>query len=150
MALNVLANGHFGLQSDQVTYVELEAFDAAGAPVAFPVGDVDTVSTTGTFAASLGVAIGVMPAGSVDAAGVSIAGSPAVVMTPLVLESDVTNAGGGIGISILDGSVPPLPMAPSMANMLFDIVQNLAAHSVGLVPANSATTSQPVPVAAGP
>lgn len=142
MALNKLANGHFGLQSDQITYIALDDFDAAGVSVPFPTGDVDTVSGTGTFAASLGFAISTFPAGS------SNAGATALQCTPLVLESDASNGGGGIGIAITDGSGQPMNAATQA--MLFDIVQDVTPVSVGLDSSVTATVSQTAPTAPGP
>jgi len=139
MALNILPNGNIGLQSDQVTFIHLSAFSASGAMVPNPSGDVDTVAATGTFAASLAFSVGVMPAGSSDA------GDPAVVCTPLVLESDVGNAGGNIGLTITDSAG-----LTQTVTKLFDIVPDVAAVSVGLDTTNSAVTSQPPPAAAGP
>src|SRR5438270_240244 len=88
MALNILPNGNIGLQSDQVTFIHLSAFSASGAMVPTPAGDVNTVATTGTFAASLVASMGVMPADASDP------GDVAVALTPAVLESSAANAGG--------------------------------------------------------
>jgi hypothetical protein len=141
MALNILANGNIGLQSDQVTFIHFAAFSASGAMVPLPAGDVDTVATSGTFAASLGVAMGVMPAGD------PLAGQLAVVLTPLVLESDAGNAGGNISLVITDTAVPPLTQTVTKN---FDIVPDVAAVRVGLDTTDSATTAQTAPTAPGP
>lgn len=145
MPLNVLPNGNYGLQSDQVTFIHLTAFSASGQMVPMPAGDVDTVAATGPFAASLAFAVDVMPAGSVDAAGNSVAGEPAVSCTPMVLQSDAVNGGGNIALTITDSSGLTQTVTKS-----FDIVSNVAAVSVGLDDTVSATTSQPAPTAAGP
>lgn len=139
MALNILANGNVGLQSDQITFIHLSAFDAGGNMVPNPSGDVDTVAAGGAFASSLNFAVGVMPTGSSDA------GDPAVVCTPMVLESDVTNSGGNITLTITSSAG-----LTQMATKNFDIVRNVAAVSVGLDTTNTAVTSQPAPAAAGP
>lgn len=139
MALNILANGNIGLQSDQVTFIHLSAFSASGAMVPNPSGDVDTVVTTGTFAASLAATVDVMPAGE------PTAGEPAVKLVPLVQKSDATNNGGNIGLAITDSAGLTQTLTKN-----FDIVLDLAPMSVGLDTSNSATQSQPLPAATGP
>jgi len=139
MALVIGANGNIQLQSDQVTFIHLAAFDAAKGMVPIPAGDVDTVASGGTFAASLAFAITVMPAGD------PLAGQPAVSCTPLVLQSSAANAGGGISMVITDSA--GLAQAPTL---LFDIVPDVAAVSQGLDTTNSFTVAQTAPTAAGP
>jgi hypothetical protein len=141
MALVIGANGNIQLQSDQVTFIHLAAFDAAKGMVPIPAGDVDTVASGGTFAASLAFAITVMPAGD------PLAGQPAVSCTPLVLQSNAANAGGGITMVITDTAVPPLTQTPTL---LFDIVPDVAAVQVGLDTTDSTTVAQTAPTAAGP
>lgn len=139
MSLNILPNGNIGLQSDQVTFIHLAAFAGGGQMVPLPAGDIDTVSTTGPFAASLGAAVGVMPSDAPHP------GEPAVVLTPMVMESDAGNSGGNIGLTITDSAGLVQTMTKS-----FDIVPDLAAVSVGLDTTDSATQSQPTPTAPGP
>jgi hypothetical protein len=146
MALNLLANGHFGIQSDQVTFIHLAAKDAAGNVVALPAGlTFGPVVTTGAFAASMTPAVAVMPAGSVDGAGLDISGQPALSLTSLVLNSNASNSGGGIGIDLTNSM--GLPMFDTD---LFDIVEDVAAVSVGLDNSNTATVPQTAPTAPGP
>jgi hypothetical protein len=139
MPLNVLPDGHFALQSDQVTYVQLDARDAAGATVPLPAGITFTVTTAGAFAASLGATIGVMPPTATNP------GAAAVVLTPLVLESDAGNAGGGISLVLTDSMG-----LPRFDTDLFDIVPDLAAVQVTLDNSLTDTTAQPAPAAPGP
>jgi hypothetical protein len=139
MALNIGANGNIILQSDQQTFIHFTAFSGAGAMVPVPGGDVDTVAATGTFAASLSFAMGVMPAGD------PLAGQPAVVCTPLVLESDPGNAGGNIGLTVTDSA--GLVQA---VTKFFDISPDAAAVRVGLDMTDSAVVSQTAPTAPGP
>lgn len=141
MPLNVLANGNYGLQSDQITYIHLTAFAAGGGMVPTPTGDVDTVASSGTFAASLTFAVTTFPAN----APAPLPGEPAVSATPLVAESDAGNAGGGIGLVITDSA--GLPQA---VTKLFDIVRDVTAQSVGLDSTTTFTVAQPVPTATGP
>jgi hypothetical protein len=148
MALTLLSNGHYALQSDQVTYIMLDAMDAAGAIVPIPAGTTFTAASSGTFAASVVFASSVMPPGSVDGSGNSVAGAPAVSASPTVLESDAGNAGGGIGLVLTDSA--GLPMTPASATELFDVVPDVAAVSVGVNNSVTATTPQTPPTAPGP
>lgn len=130
------------LQSDQVTWMELDDYDASGNVVPFPSGDVDTVATTGTFAASLVVSMDTMPSGAANP------GATAVKFVPQVLKSDPSNGGGGIGVSITDSAGQAMNAATQ--GMLFDIVENVTPQMVGLDPAKTFTQPQSAPTAVGP
>jgi hypothetical protein len=136
--LTTLPNGHLALPSDDVTAIALVALDASGGQVPMPASNVSTVVTTGTFAASLGAAIGVMP-GTTNAA---------VILTPLVLESDAGNSGGGIGLTITDTA--GLPITTGTTAALFDIVVDATPAAEGLDLTNVVSTPQTAPVAPGP
>jgi len=140
MPLNIdPTDGNIVLQSDQVTYIHLSAFTASGAMVPNPTGDVDTVASSGPFAASLAFAVGVMPPGSSDP------GDPCVVSTPLVLQSNKANAGGNIGLVITDSAGLVQQVTKN-----FDIAPDMTALTTGLDMTNSFTVSQAAPTAPGP
>lgn len=136
--LATLPNGHLAIPSDEVVAIALVTTDAAGTAVPMPAGNVTTVATTGQFAASLGAAIGVMPGTS----------NPAVILTPMVLESDAGNNGGGIGLTLTDSAGLPISSATTAA--LFDITVDTTPTQEGLDLTNVASTPQTAPTAPGP
>jgi hypothetical protein len=127
------------LKNDQVSYIPIVTRDAAGDVVSAASGDVDSVVSSNP--ASLGMAIGALP----TASGAYPAGAPALVLTPLVVESDSANSGGSISAQLTDTAGLPMTMA-----YLFDIVQDLSPTNVGLDTTVIETTPQPVPTAPGP
>lgn len=140
----VLANGHFGLQNDTVYYFPLQDLDVNNNIVPAPPGDVVTATATGPHAASLLFSTGTMPAGAPNA------GAPAVIGTPMVMVSDATNGGGGIGLQLTDTSGLAENQTTSVA--LFDIVVPPPgpATQEGVDIPGVFTTTQPAPTAAGP
>ena len=122
------------LNNNQVTTIPIVYRDAVGVVVAKPAADVASAVTTGPHAASLGVVMVALPSGQAAAA-----------LTPMVAESDATNGGGGIGLSITDTA--NLPMEQSYT---FSIVQNLNPAAIDLDTANLTTAPQAIPTAPGP
>jgi len=110
MALIMLPNGHAALNNNEVYFVPLVDKDAGGNVVPAPAGDTVSAVASGSFAASLGVAVTVMPGTS----------NPAVSLTPLVVESDAGNSGGGISITLTDSA--GLAEDSASQNVMFDIV----------------------------
>ena len=141
MPLTVLPNGNWALPSDQVTFIHLEAFTAAGGVVPQPAGDVDTAASSGAFAASLAFAVTVFP----PTAPAPLAGQPAVSATPLVLESDAGNAGGNIGLVITDSAG-----LTQQTTKNFDITVDQTPAGIGVDPVNTFGVPQAPPTAPGP
>lgn len=141
VTLQTAANGHIILLSDQIYDIALVDEDAAGNQVPVPAGDVQTVSATGAFAASLTFSIGTMPGVTPTV--------PSLHVVSNVLESDAGNSGGGIGVSLTD--TQGLPMAPHLSALLFDISPDLAAatQDVNLGDVNATPNPTP-PTAPGP
>jgi hypothetical protein len=138
MSLVVLPNGHYALMSDEVYFFPLVDKDAAGNVVPAPSGDTVSVSASGAFAASVAVAVTVMPGTS----------NPAVSVTPLVMESDAGNSGGGIGLVMTDTA--GLTEDTATSGLLFDIVMDVAPATEGVDITGVVMQSQPVPTAPGP
>lgn len=137
-SLVTLPNGHLALNNNEVYFIPLVDKDAAGNVVPAPAGDTVTAAASGQFAASLGVAVTVMPGTS----------NPAISLTPLVAESDAGNSGGGISIVLTDSA--GLTEDTATSGLMFDIVQNVAPVTEGLDPTAVVMQSQAVPTAPGP
>jgi hypothetical protein len=142
--LPVLPNGHFGLQNNMVYYFPLQDEDVNNNIVPAPTGDVVTPVATGAHAASLAFAVGAMPAGSPNP------GAPAIVGTPMVVQSDAGNGGGGIGLTLTD-----------TAGLAENTVTSSALFDITVPPPGPATAegvdfpgvfvvAQPTPAAPGP
>lgn len=138
MSLTQLPNGHWALSSDEVYFFPLVDKDAAGNVVPAPAGDTVSAAASGQFAASLAVAVTVMPGTS----------NPALSLTPMVAESDAGNNGGGIGLTLTDTA--GLTEDTATSGLLFDIVMNVAPTTEGVDITQVVTQSQPVPTAPGP
>jgi hypothetical protein len=110
--LPVLPNGHFGLQNDMVYYFPLQDEDVNNNIVPAPTGDVVTAAATGPHASALSFSVGSMPVGA------PVQG-PAVIATPMVMVSDASNGGGGIGLTLTDTS--NLAENSTTSAALFDI-----------------------------
>jgi len=121
------------LRSDQVTTIPIVTRAASGAIVPAPAGDVDSVVSSRP--ASLGMAIATLASGQA-----------ALVLTPLVLESDAGNGGGSIAAALTDTA--GLPM--TQASYLFDISPNPAPATIDLDTAHLTTAPQAPPTAPGP
>lgn len=138
-SLMVLANGHLALANNEVYFFPLVDKDAAGNVVAAPAGDMVSVSASGPHAASLTAALTVMPGTS----------NPAISLTPVVVESDAGNGGGGIGIVLTDSA--GLTEDTATTGLLFDIVNPaIVPTTEGLDTTNFVTQSQATPTAPGP
>jgi hypothetical protein len=137
--LTTLPNGHLALNNNDVYTVALIYRDANGNVVPQPSGDTVSVSTAGAFAASLGVALGT-----------TSDGNPAIVMTPLVVESDAGNSGGSISIVLTDSAGDQEDTATQ--GLLFDIILPPPGPpvAVGMDLTNIAVGTQPTPTAPGP
>ena len=135
-SLVTLPNGHLALNNNEVYTIALIDHDANGNVVPMPAGDVVSVAAAGTFAASLSAAL--------DSAGTG------VVLTPMVVESDAGNSGGGISIVLTDSA--GLTEDSATQNILFDIVVPPPGPAVteGLDLTNVTMASQPTPSAPGP
>jgi hypothetical protein len=144
MALVQLPNGHWALNNNQVYWFPLTDKDLNGNIVPAPAGDVVSAAGGGPFAASVAVGVGVMPAGAPDA------GDPAISMTPLVMESDAGNSGGGISVVLTDTA--GLTEDSATKGDLFDIVVPPPgpAATEGINIAAVFMVSQPTPTATGP
>ena len=142
--LTTLANGHFGLQNDTTYYFTLQDTDVNNHVVPAPPGDTVSAVSTGPHAASLQFTVGVMPAEAPNG------GVPAVIATPMVLQSDDGNGGGGIGLQLTDTSGLAENQTTSAA--LFDIIVPPpgAATQQGIDLTGMFTATQTPPTAAGP
>lgn len=140
MALVQLPNGHMALNNNEVYFVPLVAKDGGGNVVPAPAGDVVSAAASGANAASLGVAVTVMPGTS----------NPALSLTPMVVESDEGNGGVGIGITVTDSA--GLTEDPTTTAVLFDIVVPPPGPAVteGIDLTGVVMQSQATPTAPGP
>ena len=139
MSLVQLPNGHFALNNNEVYFFPLVDKDASGNVVPAPAGDTVSVAGSGQFAASLAFAVTVMPGTS----------NPAVSATPMVVESDAGNSGGGIGMVLTDTA--GLTEDTATSGVLFDIVQTVAPPATeGVDITQVVMQSQSVPIAPGP
>jgi hypothetical protein len=89
-----------------------------------PPADAFTVVSSG---AGLGAAIGLDPGGS---------GATGVILTPLVIESDPTNAGGGFTVNVTDSDG--------------DVAQILGPYDITLVPVVPNITAGPITFSVNP
>ncbi len=109
--------------------------DAAGAAVAAPPGDVNSVTSGST---AITMTVETMPSGP-------SAGAPAVHCIPTVIQSDASNAGGGITCLLTDTAGLPMPVIPT-----FSVSPNPAPVALALDTATVVTVTQAVPTLAGP
>ena len=127
------------IKDDTVAYIPLVAFDAAGAIVPAPAGDTDAIVSG--LPASLAMVVSTLP----SPIGPYPAGFPAAQLTPMVVESDAANGGGGITMTITDTA----GLAEEAA-YTFSVVQDTAPTKVGLDTLNILTVPQALPTNPGP
>lgn len=138
MALTTLPDGNYALSSSQVYYIPFQYENASGTVEPAPSGDTFAVAANGSFAASLNASMGVMP-GTSDVA---------LILAATVLQSNASNGGGGIGLTITDSAGL---MADSTVGAKFDIVDPTAtATQFGLNLPGVVTIDQSPPTAPGP
>jgi hypothetical protein len=144
MALVQLPNGHFALNNNQVYWFPLTDRDANGNVVPAPTGDTVSAASGGAHTTSLNFAVGVMPTGS------PTAGAAAVSATPMVVESDAGNSGGGISLVLTDTA--GLTEDSATKGILFDIVVPPPgpAATEGIDVTGEFAVSQTTPTSPGP
>ena len=120
---------NFELPNDEIVTIPIETTNQAGVVEPVPSGDVFSVASS---SASLGVAIGVVPAGAPGA------GGPAIVLTPLV------QASPGITVTVTDSA------GLQQWVQIVDIVPDVTDTNIVLDVANATSVAQPVPTAPGP
>ncbi len=120
----------FPLFNDTQYWFLITDDDAAGAVVAAPAGDVDSVVSSN--AASIAMTVEPMPSGA-------SAGAPSVHVVPMV------QATTGISCTLSDTAGLPMPVV-----VTFSVAPNPAPTSLALDTATVVTASQAIPAAPGP